>query len=1187
MDKNAIKKYAVWARKDLIDRVNSRAHRYKISEHYIGNEEECVMDGCSMTKRECKMRRALMEKIRRVGYWPTIEAVAHTWFNLFCVLRFMEVNGYLPSKVRIFTDENNQFNPQILTEAIHLGDRFAHINMERISNLIEKANAQNELYQYLIVTQCNELRNVLPGIFTKLEDYKELLFPDNLLDKDSVIGHLISDIPEEYFQVDSEHGQIEIIGWLYQYYMSERHEAIIDPLHGKAICAEDVPVATQLFTPDWVVRYIVDNTLGRYWIEHHKGSLLATELEYYIPQDAGAECHDLITPQDVTVLDPCVGSGHFLVYAIDVLMKIYRECGYSDKEAIAEIVSHNIFGLDIDERVVELAYFAIMMKGCQYDNGFLTRGIQPHVYSIVDCRFADDAFMTYFCGSNSALQTVTTSILDAVKDAFEAGSLIQIPAIEFDALERRIECLNVQKDLFHSSQLNLFCRIVKFARVLSEHYAAVITNPPYLNKYDAILKSFLQNNYKDYSGDLFSAFIYRCMEFCKSGGYAGLMTPNVWMFIKSYAKLRRYILSNHSITTLVQMAKGAFFNEATVDVCAFVIQCERPGKTGVYFRLEDFTGNMDYQNQKLCEALRDPSCSYRYQASSLLFENLPGMQIGYWVGEQILNAFQTGHALETNASPRQGLATTDNNKYLRHWYEVDFGCIGFSLDRQTAVTSDIKWFPYNKGGEFRKWYGNQDYIVNYQHDGECIKHDVLTKYPYLKTPDYVVKNPDTYFSQSLSWSKISSGSVAFRYFPQGFLYDVSGCSIFFKNISDLYYYAGFLNCVVCSIILEIISPTLNYETGHIGILPIIDSAEHRSRVEQLVHENIRLSEEDWDKNEISWNFSRCPLCTVTNGGKLADIFKAWEDNCNARFAQLKANEEELNRIFIDIYGMQNELTPEVDDNDVTVRKANLNRDIKALISYAVGCMFGRYSLDREGLCYAGGDFSEQFIEVSNPCDGKIDGYTSRCYLKEIASTGDMASHFGVKTDNIIPITDDEYFTDDIVSCFIEFVRIAYGTDTLEENLGLVADTLGGKGTARDVIRSYFLNDFYIDHLKLYQKRPIYWLFSSGKKNGFKCLIYMHRYQLDTIARIRTDYVHELQSRYLTLISNIESRISDESGSEAVKQKKQLKKIQEQADELYKFEGQLHHLADQMIAIDLDDGVKVNYAKFEDILAPLK
>ncbi|MBQ9394751.1 MAG: BREX-1 system adenine-specific DNA-methyltransferase PglX, partial [Proteobacteria bacterium] len=928
-------------------------------------------------------------------------------------------------------------------------------------------------------------------------------------------------------------------------------------------------------------------SVGRYWIERHKGSSLASELNYYIPQEVDSDCKDPISPQDVTVLDPCVGSGHFLVYAIDVLMKIYREYGYSDREAIAEIINHNIFGLDIDDRAVELAYFAIMMKGCQYDKRFLKRGIQPHVYSIVDSRFADDAFMTYFCGSNTVLQTCTANILEAMKDAFETGSLIQIPTIEFDTLERQIECLNVQKDLFHSKQLKSFCRIVKIARILSERYAAVITNPPYLNKYDATLKSFLQENYKDYSGDLFSVFIYRCMLFCKSGGYAGLMTPNVWMFIKSYAKLRRYILTNHSITTLVQMAKGAFFNEATVDVCAFVIQCDYPGKTGVYFRLEDFTGNMDYQNQKLCEALRDPSCNYRYQASSLLFENLPGMQIGYWAGEHILNAFQTGHALEANASPRQGLATTDNNKYLRHWYEVDYGRIGFGLDRRTAVTSNIKWFPYNKGGEFRKWYGNQDYVVNYQHDGECIKRDVLTKYPYLKTPDFVVKNPDTYFSPSLSWSKISSGSVAFRYFPQGFLYDVSGCSIFFKHTSDLYYYAGFLNGVVCSKILEIISPTLNYETGHIGILPIIDSNEHRSRVEQLVHENIRLSEEDWDTSETSWNFGHCPFGKVTIEGKLADIFKVREDECNARFAQLKANEEELNRIFIDIYGMQNELTPEVDDNDVTMRKADLTRDVKALISYAVGCMFGRYSLDREGLCYAGGDFCKQFIEVSNPCDGKIDGHTSRCYLKVIASTGNMTSHFGVKTDNIIPITDDEYFADDIVNRFVEFVRVAYGADTLEENIRFVADALGGKGTARDVIRNYFLNDFYTDHLKVYQKRPIYWLFSSGKKNGFKCLIYMHRYQQDTIARIRTDYVHELQSRYLTFISNIESRIPNALGSEAVKLKKQLKKIQDQADELRKYEEKIHHLADQMIAIDLDDGVKINYAKFEDVLATVK
>ncbi|MBR4984189.1 MAG: BREX-1 system adenine-specific DNA-methyltransferase PglX [Proteobacteria bacterium] len=858
MDKRQIRNFAVWARRELIDRVRMRAQGYGITEHDIGNADVCIIEDRPLTERESEMRGALVQQIRRDGYAQTIESVAYTWFNRFCALRFMEVNGYLPSRVRVFSDEQGAFRPQILSDAIHLEGRLENIDIEKVFEMKE-ADQNDALYKYLLIAQCDALKAVLPVVFTKIEDYTELLFPDRLLDPASVIGRMITDIPEDYFRVDSAHGQIEIIGWLYQYYISERHEEVIDPLHGKFIRAEDIPAATQLFTTDWVVRYIVDNTVGRYWIEHHPESRLAESLAFYVPQADGSPRGENISPSDVTVFDPCVGSGHFLVYAIDVLMMIYREYGYSDRDAIAEIIRHNLCGVDIDERAVELAYFAVMMKGCQYDKRFLKRGIQPRVYAVADSRFADEAFMTYLGGSNKDLQRDVAALMHVMENAFETGSLIQIPAVDFAALEDRLNSLSAQKDLFYAKHLETLGMVLNTARLLSGHYAAVVTNPPYLNKYDASLKKYLQENYKEYSGDLFSVFIYRCMLFSKSGGYAGLMTPNVWMFIKSYAKLRQYLLRNHSITTLVQMAKGAFFSEATVDVCAFVLQCARSGKTGVYFRLEEFLGNMDYQAQKLCEALNDPSCRYRYQTKSSLFETLPGMQIGYWACEAILDAFRSGQALETHASPRQGMATTDNNTYLRRWYEVAHGDIGFGLDRQAAVNSDIKWFPYNKGGEFRKWYGNQEYIVNYQHDGQCIKRDVLAKYPYLKTPDFVVKNPDTYFDPCLSWSKISSGSVSFRYFPQGFLYDVSGCSIFFERDDDLYYYAGFLNSMVCAKILEIISPTLNYETGHIGMLPIIDSAQWRASVAQRVEANIRLSAEDWGDFETSWTFAKHPL----------------------------------------------------------------------------------------------------------------------------------------------------------------------------------------------------------------------------------------------------------------------------------------------------------------------------------------
>ncbi len=859
MDKNTIRRFAIWARKELLKKVEQKAAQYGITQDSIRDENAEISDSHALSADEIKQYRALVHRIRIVGFQQAIEEAAYTWFNRFCALRFMEVNGYLPSHIRVFTDENNTFSPQLLMEAIELGDIFNNIDMHRVFSLIEKGDAREELYQYLIITQCNALKDVLPGIFTRIEDYTELLFPGNLLNDESIIGHLISDIPESYFSIEDGAGQIEIIGWLYQYYISEKHEEVVDPLHGKYIRAEDIPAATQLFTTDWVVRYIIDNSVGRYWIEHNPNSQLASELAYYIAPKAPTPDAKPIQPQDLTVFDPCVGSGHFLVYAIDVLMKIYREYGYSDRDAIAEIIKHNIYGLDIDERAVELAYFAMMMKGCHYDKRFLKRGIQPQIYKIEDSRFANEEFLNYFIASNGEISRDVFSLVETLKDGLETGSLVQIPPIHFDALLTQLEIREHHKDLFHGRQLKSFRNLLNTARLMGQHYAAVVTNPPYLNKYDAVLKAYLQKNYKDYSGDLFSAFIYRCIQYCRPEGYTGLMTPNVWMFIKSYEKLRRYILEHHSITTLVQMAKGAFYSEATVDVCAFVVQSQKNDQEGTYFRLEEFPGNMDYQNEKLVEALKAPESSYRYHVMSSLFQKLPGMPIGYWAGEHIMRAFETGHALEQNASPRQGLATTDNSKYLRRWFEVEFEHIGFGLDKKNAAHCDMKWFPYNKGGEFRKWYGNQDYVVNYQHDGAEIKNDVLAKYPYLKTPDFVVKNPDTYFRPCLSWSKVSSGSVAFRYFPQGFLYDVSGCSIFFKNEEDMLYDAGFLNGVVSAKILEIISPTLNYETGHIAILPIIECDEDRNRVTELVRENIALAKDDWDRFETSWGFRKHAL----------------------------------------------------------------------------------------------------------------------------------------------------------------------------------------------------------------------------------------------------------------------------------------------------------------------------------------
>ncbi len=1150
MDKNAIKKYAIWARNELIERVSQKADQYEISADADPNADSA--HGVLLTADEKKQRAALIGQVKEKGQDQVMEEVAYTWFNRFSALRFMEVNNYLPSRIRVFTDENGKFKPEILAEAIHLD--LDGLDMEKVYAL-KDANDDDALFKYLIITQCNALSGVLPGMFQKIADYTELLFPDNLLRKGSVIERMISDIPESDWNI-SEGGQVEIIGWLYQYYISEKHEEVIKVIGKKSIKAQDIPAATQLFTTDWVVRYIIDNSVGRYWIERNPESNLKNELEYFVTPKDGVipQVNEKITPEQLTVFDPCMGSAHFGVYTFDVLEKIYTEYGYTEREAAASIVQNNLFGLDIDERAAQLASFAIMMKAMQYDRRFLKRGIQPHFYEIKESNHVDSFTIDYFANGSDKLKKDIQSIIDDTRDAKEYGSIIQIKPVDFDALFARLAEIENDVDLYRDTALGTLLPLVREAKILSDKYAVVATNPPYLNKFDAKLKKYIADNYADYKGDLFSVFVYRNFGFCEENGYSGFMTPMVWMFIKTYEPLRNYILNNKAITTLIQFEYSAF-EEATVPICSFVLKNGKAESKGEYFRLSDFTGGMEVQRRKVKEALSNPDCGFFYESSQSNFSKIPGSPVTYWLSANMVIDFSRGRVLKENGDTRQGMATSDNNRFLRLWTEISNHSLGLNCaSAEDALQVHKKWYPYNKGGEFRKWYGNIDYVINYEDDGLEVKAYATSLY---KTATRTIKSMSEYFKPCLSWSKISSGSIAFRYYPQGFIFDVAGCCIFYKNDEIMKYHFGFLNSNVAKSILAAISPTLNYEAGHIASLPVISDERQKNDIIRLVDANIEFGKEDWDSFETSWDFQKHPL--IRNTHTIKEAFTQWQQECDDRFNQLKANEEELNRIFINIYGLQDELTPEEDDKDVTVRKADLGRDIRSFVSYAVGCMFGRYSLDVDGLAYAGGNW---------------DGSKYKTFIPD--------------KDAVIPITDDEYFTDDIVGRFVEFVRTVYGEGTLEENLKFIADALGEKGaTSREVIRNYFIKDFYKDHCKIYQKRPIYWLFDSGKKNGFKCLVYMHRYQPDTIARIRTDYVHEQQARYRTAISGLERQINGAPTSERVRLNKLMTKLKDQAEETRLYEEKIHHLADQMIEIDLDDGVKHNYAIFQDVLAKIK
>ena len=1151
MNKSAIRNFAIWARVQLIEAAKQRAYIYEIAEKGKNDPGLEVIGGKPIPIEVKEQRRQLIAEIERKGFDQVMEEAAYTWFNRFIALRFMEVNGYLPTKVRVFTNENGEFKPDILREAMTID--LPRLDREQVLTLLDKQDNE-ALFKLLIIAQCNALSEALPNMFETIANWTELLFPGKLLKEDSVIGRMIADIAE-----DDWTDEVEIIGWMYQYYISEKHDQVVS-INGKSVKKEDVPAATQLFTTDWVVRYILDNSLGRYWIERHPDSQLASKLQFLVIPKSGAfdPVNELILPEELRVFDPCVGSGHFLSYAFDVLMEIYRESGWSDRDAAKSIVENNLYGLDIDDRAGQLAYFAVLMKARKYNRRILNGSVVPNVLSIRDSSFMTDDFVRYFVGKNSALQPAVKELQIAFVNAKEYGSITLLKTHDYKALLAHAE------ELLDSSDGDLFAYahkvtvaehmipLIKQAIYLTQKYPVVATNPPYLNKYSPLLKSYISENYEDYKGDLFSVFMYHCFDFCVPNGYSGFMTPMVWMFIKTYEAMRSFVLKNKSIASLIQFEYSAF-EEATVPICAFVLSNGQSSDIGYFFRLSDFKGGMTVQQDKILNAIANKDCGYYYEAKQKLFSSIPGSPLAYWVSEALFNDFQVGEQLGDLFAVRKGLTTADNNRFLRIWFEVE------------TKKLNSKWFGTHKGGEFRKWYGNNENVINWEHNGHELK----------SFAGAVIRNEEYYFRRCITWNDISSSKTGFRYVEGNSISNASGPSVYGDD-DWLYYALGLCNSSVVSSIFEITCPTIHFEVGRIAEIPVIKSDAYSDAIIELAKNCVGVSKSDWDSFETSWDFQRHPLfqalldeynyCGSAPWMTLKDCYHAWEEKCTERFNQLKANEEELNRIFIDIYGLQDELTPDVADKDVTVRRADLQRDIKSLISYAVGCMLGRYSLNKPGLCFAGGSW-EEYIRSE---EGQA---ASRTYAPDV--------------DGVLPITDDEYFGDDIVTMFEQFIKSAFGDENLEENLKFIADALGGSGSARSVIRNYFLNDFYADHLKIYQKRPIYWLFDAGKKNSFKCLIYMHRYQPDTIARIRTDYIHELQSRYRTAVEDMEKRLASASAAERVKLNKQLTKLKDQELELRRYEEKIHHLADQMIAIDLDDGVKVNYARFEDVLAKIK
>ena len=1201
MNKNAIKNYAVWARNELIARVSQKAYEYGVTEKGTPKFDSESVNGKLLLNTEKKQLNELILQVNKHGFNHVMEEVAYTWFNRFIALRFMEVNNYLPQKINVFTDGNNQFKPQILSEAIHL--EIDGVDKKKVFEFIEQNN-QEELYKYLLLSVCNDMNNYLPDIFTPITDYKALLIPDHLLNEGSVLDRIIKDIPEEDWT-----DQVQIIGWLYQYYNSELKDIVMKK---KDYTKDDIPAATQLFTPDWIVRYMVENSLGRLWIDGHP-SFKYNQWKYYLEESEQEpevleqlniikQEHAKIKPEEIKVIDPCMGSGHILVYAFDVLMDIYRDNGYSDRDAARSIVENNIYGIEIDERAYQLAYFAIMMKARSYNRRILNEHIKHNLVEITESNSINKDLLHYL----GDCEETGRELIELFKDAKEFGSLINvdIPVETLDRFDERLTEVDQMADygslLVQAESIELVESlepILKEARIIAQRYDVVVTNPPYMAP-SPKQKPFVQKYYPDSKTDLFAVFIERCHEMNKKNGYQAMITMHSWMFLSSYKKLRKKLL-HINLMNMIHLGARSFdeIGGEVVQTTSFIFENSMiTNLKGTYCRLIEPTSELGKEQMYLAK-------ENRYYTTQDNFKKIPGSPIAYWVSKQMLNVF-LNKTIKFYGFACIGMRTGDNNRFLRLWFEpqanqVLIGCV--SVEEQ--IQSKTKWIPYNKGGEFRKWYGNNNYVVNWYNNGEEIKENTRKVYPQLgDNLGWKISNENYYYKKGITWSGVTSGDFGCRCYENGFIFDSGANGLFCYDENNRYYIVSALNSKITNIVLKMINPTINTGSGTLNQVPIVIKNDYFDKVTYLGVNNINLSCLDWDSFETSWDFAVNPLIKQLDSlwdatGVGATIhsyydkhikvksnmelcYHLWKIECNERFKQLKENEEELNRIFIDIYGLQDELTPEESDKDVTVhyvvdRKEDIPEsfegsnyvrtkqdEIKSFISYAVGCMFGRYSLDVKGLAYAGGEWDDSKYKSFIP-----------------------------DQDDIIPIYEDEFYgDDDITGRFIDFVRVAFGEDDLEANLTFIADSLGGKGTPRKVIRDYFINDFFKDHCQMYQvtgsgKRPIYWQFDSGKKNGFKALVYIHRYKPDLIARMRTEYVHPQQARYRNQINMLENQIGSVSKSDEIRIKKEIQTIKAKADELAIYEEKIHHWADKMEPMDLDDGVVNNYNKFQELLVP--
>lgn len=1157
MDKSILRKFAIESRQELMSKIKNKIQTFYIDEDFskeqkgelyvLSNEKHSL----SLTKEEYQKRELLIKRINELSLEQVIEEAAYTWFNRIIAIRYMEINDMLPLTkdnqslgIRVLSSKDNTPDPEIL--------KFSNLTNPDLDIEFKKEKyvelkTDNEKFKYILLLVCKKLGKVIPQVFDGVTDYIDILIPDNLLNDTGFITKVIKEVAEDNYN------QVEIIGWLYQYYNQTEKDRVISAK--KINKKSEIAYATQLFTPDWIVKYMVENSLGKYWVEHSEnGDLIKTNWRYFIDTNINKN-KNKINPNEIAFIDPCCGSGHILVYAFDIFYQIYQSLGYNKKDIPEQILKYNLYGLDIDDRAGQLTILSILLKARENDKNIFNKEIvrNLNVMSIQESNSINEFVISNLTDKDS--QNNALYLIDVFTNAKEVGSLVQLEKKDYTDLKERI----MEDDTIFGLELKeKILPLIKQAEILTNAYDLVVTNPPYMNKgaMPENLKKFVFKNYANYKTDLFSAFVIRNIKFSKKDGLLGFMTPYVWMFISSYEEFRQDLLSLVGIDSLIQLEYSSF-EEAVVPICSFVIRNTEENIQGNYIKLSDYRGGMKVQEEKFIE-IKNKKHKDFFTTDSKNISKIPGMPISYWLSEEMYATF-LNKKISDYTLPKAGVVTGNDSFFVKYWTEVNFNDIVFEQNNNGEYG---KYHIFQKGGDFRRWYGNYNYIIALNN----------LYNPIFDNPSIRKGDREFYFKSGIGWSQIGSNNEKSFRLIKNAVCGTATPTLYLKDKKYENYLLALLNTKYSEIIINILNPTLNLHANEVAKIPFIIDENRLAEIDLLVNENLEICKEDWDSYEISWDFNEHPLIEYKTGAGyesncdnwnyyIKDAYNSWESNCEEKFKLLKYNEEKINNIFIEIYGLQKELNAQIKDKDVSVRKADKLREIKSLISYAVGCMFGRYSLTEKGIVYAGGDFD-------------INKYKS----------------FKADVDNIIPITDEAYFADDIVGKFKKFIEVVYGADTLNDNLDFIAETLGKKGTetSEDTIRRYFNNDFYSDHIKIYQKKPIYWLFDSGKKNGFKCLVYMHRYNEGLVPKVRLDYLHRIQTTYEKLLSDISYKLTTElSMSDKKEAQKKQAELSGKLQETIEYDEKIAHIANQKINIDLDDGVSINYDKFKDILAKLK